>query len=480
MRSLTINPTNRAYKPSVSERLLSISFGNGITGLLRDHPVYRVQRQGQPDERLGDTMLTDLDISGAKAGMFDTAIADGWEIEGAGDVHDFVVDLIASIPNFQTVLQFMFDQFYYGWRLLEKEWATDGSFKGRKIWKYSGISEKETWEFHFSPQQHRLINFSMLEPAQQFTKEEEEMWFIISRYGSISRPYGKGIATELWFEWYRRQLYRQAADGTYQQAINGLTVVKSRGMGNGMGLSPTDFDTEMARIKASLDVAKETLDQFGFMVLVGDLELEKVLRLGSVDAWEKINGEMGLNLRRRIEMSTLTTVAPDYGTHALGKTQENSKTNSCRRIAEMVTQDVNDQIIGPAVRYNFGEVPREKRSRFIMNICRPVDVGVLTFFLNSGVDLDADILAARFNNIPIATSATSNRLTRPESLRVTGQLPPASPVLVQNQIAEQSFDPLADRISRNKEVDAAMSQYFEALRKSTTLGIEQGNTDFLA
>lgn len=487
MRSPLISPTNRAYRPSVSERFLSISLGGGgITGLLRDHPVYRAQRHGTPDERLGDLMLTDLDISGAKQGMWDTIISEGWEIEGSGNEKDFVSDLLDSIPNFDTVLQMLGDGFYYGWRLLEKSWTTDGAFKGRKIWKYGAIEEREMWEYYFSPgPDRRLIHFPLFQGAQQFTTEEEEMWFVISRFNSISRPYGRGVATDIWFDWYRRSLYREVADTMYQQALNGQTVLSSNPAGMQNQLSQTDLDAEFDRISASLEIAKRTLNEFGLMVLVGDLKLEETLKIGSVEAWEKINQTMGLDLRRRIEMSTLTTVASSYGTYGQGMVQRDSKINSCCRIAEIVASVVNDQIIAPALRFNFGDVQRDKIPRLIMNISRPVDLKVLEFFLASGIDLDGDVVAGRFDGIPLATDSTVNRLTRPITERVSGILPPANippPIATAPASAiqvYQAFDPLAGRVAGDGEVSDAMSNYFKALRQSATRAIGNGDTDFL-
>jgi phage gp29-like protein len=287
----------------------------------------------------------------------------------AVDIAQFVQSQFDGMPSFEAMLDSLMDAPFYGFSLVELMYDVSA---GQVSLKDAKDCPQELFMFAlpFYPQTGNLRLLTT--PYDIMGMEVPEQKFAIFSYRPRARNRrGRPLLRKVfWPSWFKRQAMRFWL--RFAEKGPGTAVVQYE-----QGASPSEKQAALAAAEAIIErVAIAVPKNFGLME-----DLLKIARSQDPDVYEKLCMRCELAIYRNLVGETLTSHGGENGkgTQALGTVHEGVKEKKAARLAQSLSNILNDQIVRNLVMWNYG--PDAPMPKAVLSNADETDLGD-----RSGVD----------------------------------------------------------------------------------------------
>ena len=387
----------------------SLTIGGRESILPRQDPVLLHLAQ-KADEREWEGIYTrNTDVSQAVGQRIEGVLHEGSVVEAgsksptAMQLKDWAVDFLKAIPAWPVVQRDALMAIFYGWRPLERKWAPM-DHGGRSYLGVVEIVARDPWEYHLT-HDGDLVEERRGELRVYRRNSLAALRHMVCTANTTKSRYGLSDLRKVWIkEFLVRRLEQMGADAVQRAA--GLLTVKS--VGNLTSQQMADLDGELRRVIEAVRKHGVLLDYGGWTVGLADQsqQLKGLAEFHQFVAEQIYRALAGQNLSGKVEGGSFAAAQ----SHAL--TLEQWQMADARQLQEWV----NDQLIGPAIRLNFGAVSELDFPRWRPKILKRVDPNRAKVFAGLGGYLDGGQLAESWG-LP----AVDPRNVDPEAILVGGR-----------------------------------------------------------
>jgi len=371
----------------------------------------------------------------------------------AADIAQFIQTQFDQMPSFESMLDSLMDAPFYGFSLVELMFDASAGQVSLKDAK-DCPQELFTFALPFYPQTGNLRLLST--PYDIMGQEVPEQKFAIFSYRPRARNRrGRPLLRKVfWPSWFKRQAMRFWL--RFAEKGPGTAVVQYE-----QGADDNEKQKALAAAEAIIErVAIAVPKNFGLME-----DLLKIARSQDPDVYEKLCMRCELAIYRNLVGETLTSHGGENGkgTQALGTVHESVKEKKAKRMAQALSNVLNDQVIRNLVLWNYG--PDAPMPKAVLSNADETDLG-------NRATVDKTLQSM---GMPITQSYVQETYGLPEPKAGDVILQPVGPLAVADADGDTDTEPDADP---NAEDDKARGQFAES-KPAASIVREQRDFDRL-
>jgi len=392
-------PKNPAATKRLEKEIASVEpFGIGALGYdVSPKTDVVLQYLAMSDEREYSKMYrTDDAISGAieqritglmRAG--DSIIEGKSHSPQATRLKEFAIHLFKGIPKFHTVRRDALFAIYYGWRPIEIRWTSDFRFEGRSYFGIAEMVAREPWHYHKTDEGALVLTATPT--PQVFDEEEDALRFMDCTAGTTGSRYGAAWLQRIWLLYFLSKSFEKMGSQAMQRALGILKMTRNAAGSalNTATVSEAQVSSEVAAVLHKLNSYNVLIESQAYSLSV----LPEPQLAGNITALfdhfsvRKRIAIVGQNLTSEVKGGSF---AAEQG-H--GEILENYFVSDARHEADWW----NDQVLEPAIRYNFGDVDADDMPRWKSKVLTRPNMEATRAFWEMGGTLDGKRLAEEFN-----------------------------------------------------------------------------------
>lgn len=376
--------------------------GSGIAGLPtlpKEDPV--LLYLAQSDEREYEKMRqTDIAISSAIEQRITGLVSKQSEIvEGpAGTamskrLRNFAITMMKNIPNFTILRQEVLLAIYYGWRPVSLEWTSDLEFEGRPFWGIKKAVAKKPWNYEFVVQQTpqgqelHLAEVGVAGNVIVYDKPLDKLRWMICTSGSTETPYGESFLRRLWMLHFISRTFEQMGAKAMQRALGVIKASQQGSVTGQLGAAAVD-----SKIESDLKTILDRLTANNILMETQGWQLDFV-DAGNLP--KNHNEMMGYfnNLKRIAIVGQNLTSEVKGGSFAATREHSTILESFFQTDAMVEASWYNDQMILPALEFNFGTLDPNEVPRWKSKIFSEPDLDATKAFFDMGGTVDGRRLA---------------------------------------------------------------------------------------
>lgn len=319
-------------------------FGDYLGTRALANPDRLIRRHGK-GIRLYEDLLLDPQVRACMQSRRLAVCGKEWEVVPAGDgpkdleAADFVREALLGF-DFDTARYALLSGILTGFKAAEIMWEySEGS-----VW-VAGMKGRASSRFLFDRQE----NLRLLTPKNMLEGERlPERKFQIFRYGGEDgSPYGGGLGASLyWPVWFKKNALKFWM--IFAEKFGSPTVIGKYPPG-------TPKEHQDALMGALAAIQQESAIKVPETMRI---ELLEAQRTGTVNTYESLCGFLNAEIAKLIMGQTLTTEVGDRGSYAASKTHEGVRKDFIKADADLLSNQLNGQLIRWLVEFNFPEVQR--------------------------------------------------------------------------------------------------------------------------
>lgn len=383
----------------------------------RDDPVLRLLGKYRDERTFREMRRTELKIKNSIEALSAQLLGFGWDVgwdpqaaasqrksKGADYLKRFCRAALRPLRGqMHAVLKSAMDMKWDGWCVSQGWWAQSlFSFEGRSYWGIDRLKIRPQELFGVTPDEKLAwLGYTMTNSVPEIladTEEDQMSWHHFTAGGT--GPYGEGLMSFLWLHWWVKQRCFEYMPRGARNAIQGIPVLKERfanaPVGSAMreGLMDDSGPNVMRVTVAEAQKMLEFLEEYGILIVRGDLEFENLLNSNFAEGWIKIYYYLDEMMQIAIEGQHLTATMGDRGGggRALGDVQAQTKLDKVKDVAREV-EELPNWYMRKLVEVNLGEVDPDDIPWWGFRILDQVSVEKAKAFTDMGGILDADVVA---------------------------------------------------------------------------------------
>ena len=368
-------------------------------------PVKRMDENGQFVYRA--MWRQEPRIQGAIGQRTSTLLTAGWRIvpgesksKNAEDLAEWCRHYLGSIEHFNGVLAKMLESVHFGFTPINKIWGWR-SWRGRDYYAPHKLIDKDRLQFGFAPDRNLVFKGNATYRRQAFSTPRQAARWMRCTYGTQDNPYGDKFTLQgAWVSWYLKSRTMEMFSAGMSRSAGFLAMeedIASRAAGT-MARDGKGNEASMADLEKDLRDALARLDTEGILISRHGYKLRLVtdqdFSLGWIAALEYLDRQILMS----IVGQTLTSDLQGEGSRAAAETHDTKLVSLCKMDGQWLEGQVKNELIRPALDWNFSGVDDDDRPIFQMMLDREPSLAAFQLATEHlGFQVDADAFEAATN-----------------------------------------------------------------------------------
>lgn len=316
-------------------------------------------------------------------------------------IHEWTLSMLKGIREFQASLEMMFDAIMWGWRPLEKVWGPM-RWEGRDYLVPKRIHEKFPEHFRFDAR-GGLVYLPSLNSTGDLKRWEGNalaLKFMICTSGAVEHPYGVAVYRDVWLPHFVKNRFLQLFDQGMERSL-GLPIFRRRTTTHpgAAGVMEQDPAKIMETVKQEARDMLDLLTSDNILVGLDGWELDFKSDINFVGGWKEALEYYDDLMRSRVAGTDIGSRKGE-GSRASDQVTRSTQRDFGKSDARKLESWINEQLIEPAVRWNWDNVQPEEMPKWRSLIHYEMEMENVIALTNAGAPVDG-VRTAQVFGVPL-------------------------------------------------------------------------------